>query len=255
VIAAVSFRVIPVMDLKGGKVVHAVGGRRDQYQPLRSIWQASGSPAALAVAIREGLGLESLYVADLDAIEGRPPNSELYDGLEADGLEVWLDAGVGDVEMLEPFLGLVSRGVRIVVGLESLKRPQSVGDIIRLIGRDRVILSLDMDDARPRTAPGAAWRGMDAPAIAAEAVGLGIRHLILLDLTRVGTNRGVRTAEIMMRLRKRHPDVAITVGGGIRGVDDVLGMRELGASAVLVGSAIHDGRIGRPELMRIAAAS
>ncbi len=41
-------------------------------------------------------------------------------------------------------------------------------------------------------------------------------------------------------------------GGGIRGAEDVLAVKEAGASAALVGSAIHDGRIGRVELERIA---
>ena len=75
VITPLSFRVIPVIDLKGGMAVHAVGGRRDQYRPLRSVWQASASPIALAAALRDDLGIDRLYLADLDAIEGRPPDS------------------------------------------------------------------------------------------------------------------------------------------------------------------------------------
>lgn len=152
------FRVIPVIDVKGGMAVHAVGGRRDQYQPLRSVWQASGTPEALACAIREGLGLKSLYLADLDAIEARSPNPALYDRLAAEGLELWLDPGVSDVRMLESLVGLVARGVQIVVGLESVKGPQALVAIIGRIGADRAILSLDMDDGRPRIATGCAGR-------------------------------------------------------------------------------------------------
>ncbi len=105
---AVSFRVVPVIDLKGGMAVHAVAGRRDQYRPLRSVWQASALPTALAAAIREGLRVPTLYLADLDAINGRSPAIELYDRITAEGLELWLDAGVGDVARLAPLLGLVS---------------------------------------------------------------------------------------------------------------------------------------------------
>jgi phosphoribosylformimino-5-aminoimidazole carboxamide ribotide isomerase len=250
-----SFRVIPVIDLKGGMAVHAVGGRRDQYRPLRSVWQARGSPAALAAAIREGLGLEGLYVADLDAIEGRSPNPEIYPRLTAGALDVWLDAGVSDVVMLDPFRGLVSQGVRIVVGLESVTGPRALAQIVDRIGPDRAILSLDMDDGAPRVVRGSAWSGVGPFQIAAEAVGLGVRHVILLDLARVGTDRGVGTEDLLMRLRARYPAVSITVGGGIGGIEDVLRIRKLGASAVLVGSAIHDGRIGRAELKRIEGES
>src|SRR5438445_9777678 len=65
VITPVSFRVIPVIDLKGGMAVHAVGGRRDQYRPLRSVWQGSPSPIELAAALRSGLGIDCIYLADL----------------------------------------------------------------------------------------------------------------------------------------------------------------------------------------------
>ncbi len=247
-----SFRVVPVIDLKGGMAVHAVGGRRDQYQPLRSVWQASGPPTALAAAIREGLGVPTLYLADLDAIAGRSPDRERYQRIAAEGLELWLDAGVSNTARLEPLMGLVSSGVRIVVGLESVEGPRALAAILERAGTDRVILSLDMDDGIARVAPGAIWPGIDVSEIAAESVALGVRHLILLDLERVGTGRGVGTELLLMRLRAHFPAIDLTVGGGIRGVDDVLRMRRLGASAVLVGSAIHDGRIGRPELERIA---
>ena len=45
-----------------------------------------------------------------------------------------------------------------------------------------------------------------------------------------------------------------TVGGGITRVEEILELRDAGATAVLVGSAIHDGRIGRRELEWIAGA-
>jgi phosphoribosylformimino-5-aminoimidazole carboxamide ribotide isomerase len=253
VLKTVSFRVIPVIDLKEGMAVHAVGGHRDQYRPLRSIWQASGSPTALAAAIREGLDIATLYLADLDAIEGRSANLELYGRLAAERLELWLDAGVRDVRTLEPLIGLVAHGARIVVGLESVNGPRALGEIIEAIGPDRAILSLDMDDGTPRIARGAAWSSVDPREIAAEAIERGVRHLILLDLARVGTGRGAGTEDLVMRIQVRHPAVNIAVGGGMGGVEDVLGMRRFGASAALVGSAIHDGRIGRSELERIAA--
>ena len=99
------FRVVPVIDLKGGRAVHAIGGRRDQYQPLRSVWQASPLPIPLAVALRDGLGLDSLYLADLDAIAGGPRIS-LYRGLADLGLDLWIDAGLRDARSPDPLLGL-----------------------------------------------------------------------------------------------------------------------------------------------------
>jgi phosphoribosylformimino-5-aminoimidazole carboxamide ribotide isomerase len=249
----VSFRIVPVIDLKGGVVVHAIGGRRDQYRPLRSVWQAIDVPEALASAIRDGLGATSLYAADLDAIEGGPPQVEIHERLGATGLELWLDAGIRDVGGLERLVGLSAHDVRIVVGLESVRGPKELAGIIGRVGPARAMLSLDLDAGAPRVAAGAAWSGADPIDITDEAFGRGVRHLILLDLTRVGTNRGVGTEHLLTSLRGRWPELEVVVGGGVRGIADVLAMRALGASAVLVGSAIHDGRIGRAEFDRLAA--
>jgi phosphoribosylformimino-5-aminoimidazole carboxamide ribotide isomerase len=209
----------------------------------------------MAAAIRDGLGIEHLYVADLDAIEGRSRDLDLYRRLAAEGLELWLDAGVRDARALEPLIGLVSHGARIVIGLESAQGPEALVSILDRIGPDRAILSLDMDDGEPRIAQEAEWSNVEAQPIAVDAIALGVRRLILLDLARVGTGRGTGTEDLLSGLRAACPAVEITVGGGIGEVEEAFRTRELGASAVLIGSAIHDGRIGRREVERLAADS
>jgi phosphoribosylformimino-5-aminoimidazole carboxamide ribotide isomerase len=251
----VSFRIIPVIDLKGGMAVHAVGGRRDQYRPLRSIWQARPSPIALAAAMRDGLGIDRIYLADLDAIGGNAPDLGVYEAIIATGMTLWLDAGIRDLGRLGPLIGLDPRRTRLVVGLESVGGPADLERIIDRVGMERVIFSIDLDDGRARLASGAEWPGTKPHEIAGLAIDRGVREIILLDLARVGTGRGVGTVDLMLRMLEDHPRVAVSVGGGIRGIDDVLRMKEQGASAVLVGSAIHDGRIGHLELERVVEAT
>jgi phosphoribosylformimino-5-aminoimidazole carboxamide ribotide isomerase len=253
VVTPLSFRIIPVIDLKGGMAVHAIGGRRDQYRPLCSIWQATAAPRDLVGGMREGLGIDGLYVADLDAIEGRPPDLALYRSLAEDGLEIWLDAGVRDRQSILPLMGLDRDSLQVVVGLESVRGPEALAEIVECAGRDRVIFSVDLDRGRARVAPGSEWPDIEPLEIASLVVEVGVRRLILLDLARVGTGLGIGTELFLGKIRTRYPGAAITVGGGIRGVADVLAVADRGASAVLVGSAIHDGRIGRRELERIAS--
>ena len=94
----------PCIDLFNGQAVHAVGGRRAHYQPIQSILHASSEPIPLARALRDSLGLQTLYLADLDAIGGCPPASTLYRKIIASGFHLWIDAGVRDVESLAPLL-------------------------------------------------------------------------------------------------------------------------------------------------------
>jgi phosphoribosylformimino-5-aminoimidazole carboxamide ribotide isomerase len=255
VVTPVDFRVIPVIDLKGGRAVHAVGGRRDQYRTLRSVWQASASPIALVDALRAGLGIDCVYIADLDAIEGGRVDLGLYERLAREGVEIWLDPGVRDASSIRPLLSDVFAGLRIVVGLESVVGPSELGGIVERAGPGRVIFSLDLDGGSPRVARGAAWESVEPLGIVSQVAALGIRSLIVLDLQHVGTGRGTGTETLLGRIREELSGLAIVVGGGIRGVDDAIALKGGGASAVLVGTAIHDGRIGREELGRIAADS
>lgn len=91
-------KVIPVIDVLGGKVVHAVRGRRKEYQPLRSRLCSSTSPLDVAAAFRK-LGFSTLYVADLDAILGGKANLPvLRDIADKNGLELMVDAGVDSLK-------------------------------------------------------------------------------------------------------------------------------------------------------------
>ncbi len=222
--------------------VHAVGGRRDQYHPIRSVWQATADPIALARSIREGTGLQTLYVADLDAIEGRPDHAAFHGALGP----IWLDAGLRHRKDLDRFLDRAT--LDFVAGLESVNGPRSLAGLLEAAGADRLIFSLDLDDGRPRIAPGADWPGVDPFSIVAQAIDLGVRRLILLDLRRVGTGRGIGTEELLSEIRARYPAAEIVAGGGIRGMEDLRSLRDRGASGVLIGSALHDGRIGPTEL-------
>src|SRR5262249_24474258 len=115
-------QIIPVLDLKAGHVVRARAGRREEYQPIRSRITASSRPLEVAQAIRERLGREEFYVADLDAIAGAPPALTAYAALRALGFRLWVDAGLREVSEVEPLLQ--AHIDQIVVGLETVAGPE-----------------------------------------------------------------------------------------------------------------------------------
>jgi phosphoribosylformimino-5-aminoimidazole carboxamide ribotide isomerase len=240
------FRVIPVLDVRNGQAVHAVGGIRSHYRPLRSILHASAEPLALARAFRDVLGFRDLYLADLDAISGSPPDLKLYRGLEELQLGLWIDAGLRSADDLDALSRL--KQTTIVVGLETAAGPDMVRAILDRAEPHRVVLSLDLFDRAPRVLASSSWSSTDPFELACHIVDLGVRRLLLLDLSRVGTGLGTGTEELLARLRRESPDAQVSVGGGISGINEVLALRRAGAAAVLVGSALHDGRIGREDL-------
>lgn len=235
-------RIIPVLDLKSGQAVRALAGDREHYRPVRGFLHAESDPIGLACSFRDRLGLVELYLADLDALAGRSPALGLYRAIAAEGISLWVDAGIRDRDDVSR---LRAAGVAtIVAGLETLAGPDALGRIIAEAGPDRVVFSLDLRNGRPLIADGAAWPSESPEALARSAVAAGARRILLLDLARVGTGTGTGTIPLLKAIRSAWPVLEITIGGGVSGPADLERLAEAGASAVLVGSALHDGRIG-----------
>ncbi len=252
VVASMCFEVIPVLDIRHGQAVHAVAGRRADYRPLRSLFHPTADPIELARSLRETLGLPSLYFADLDAIDGRRLQLAIYRQLIGLLPQVWIDAGIRDAMSAEPLFELDRSRTTIVVGLETISGPQELAAVLAQAGAERVVFSVDLDDGHPLAANLGAWSTADPFKISRRAIEQGARRLLLLDISRVGTGRGTGTLDLLGRIRSAHPEVGVSVGGGISGIEEVAKIRNAGSSGVLIGSALHDGRIGKRELARLA---
>lgn len=224
-------RVIPVIDLLGGQVVRAIGGRRHEYRPIESPLCRDAQPATVARAFVETFGFDTVYIADLDAITGREPDLVSYKAIADCGVELWIDAGVQDLNRAYE---------RVIVGLESIDGPDEISQLVATIGADRCIFSLDLRDGRPLTS---AWQSYTPEQIAKVAFDAGVRAFIVLDLAQVGGFGGAQTESLCRRLREMMPDVELYAGGGVRDVNDLLALASAGCDGAPVASALHDGRI------------
>lgn len=232
-------RILPVIDLKGGLVVRGIAGRRKKYRPIRSSLTTGSEPVALARAFRSHFGLEELYVADLDAIAGGEPSWGIYAALHREGFRLWLDAGI---RSLVGASALAEAGVAsMVIGLETLAGPGELAAMVAHFGR-RIVFSLDLHNGRP-LGNLQGWEGQDPWSLAEQAVQLGVRRVLVLDLARVGVNQGTGTEELCSRLRRAYPEVEVTAGGGVRHRGDLERLQSCGIDNVLVASALHDGRL------------
>lgn len=230
-----------------GRVVRAVGGRREQYRPVRGTLTESTEPGAVAAALLAATGAGELYVADLDAITRQHRLSRaVHDLIAGTAVPVWLDAGFGpqfDILDLPPLPHL-----RPVVGFETCRTPEFLRDFILSPGAGTVAFSIDLRNGELS----GNWRGWglrdghDAAGLARRAVGLGVRTLIVLDLARIGTGGGTGTEPLLRTTRAEFPAVELIAGGGIRTWADVDALGEAGANAVLVASALHDGTLTFP---------
>jgi len=230
-------RIVPVIDIKGGIVVHARRGERDSYAPLRSPLVGGCEPVAVARALCDICRTSTLYVADLDALAGEPVNAVALAAL-ASVAEPWVDAGATTPEAAA---ALHRAGVaRNVVGTESLGAGSEI--------TPPVVLSVDLREGRlisrdPELA------GREPAAVVPLARALGAGELLVIDLARVGSGSGP-PLDAVAELAAALPATAIYAGGGVRDDRDLRALESAGAAGALVATALHEGRITPSEAPR-----
>jgi phosphoribosylformimino-5-aminoimidazole carboxamide ribotide isomerase len=259
-------RIVGVIDLLAGRAVHARGGMRDTYQPVESVAGAaivSGDATALARAYVDRLRLTDLYVADLDAImrghaeatddstgakagaSSLPAQDTLVAAVAAVGAPLWLDAGVSSATRAQH--AIAHGATRVIVALETLPSYEALAEICAAVGGDRVAFSLDLREGEPVVATGHGIpSGRPAHEVAARAIRAGAGSVIVIDLARVGTGRGL-DLELIARVRDAVPG-QLLAGGGVRGLEDLERLADAGCDGALVASALVDGRIGASEI-------
>ncbi len=220
--------IIPVIDLMGGAVVRARMGRRDQYRPIVTPLAPSSDPVDVTRGLLAVYPFATLYVADIDAIEGRGGNRQVVRRLQDEfpGLALWVDSGIAD---LDGAVAWLAAGLgHLVIGSES---QSDVGLVRRLAADTRVALSLDFDDQ--------SFRG---PADLLVEPGAWPRQIIVMTLARVGSNGGPDLARLS-QIRERAAGRQIYAAGGVRDLDDLATLRRAGIAGALVASSLHDGRL------------
>lgn len=249
-------RVIGVLDLKAGRAVHAVAGRRDEYRAVRSALGAEGDAVEIATAYRARLGLDALYLADLDAIVLGEPQRALVrsvvaafrrappEGNAASIASVWLDAGISTVAAARA--GIEDGASRAVIGLETLGALMQLASLVEELGASRVTFGLDLRDGKP-IARDAADRRARPTELVARARAMGVRSFLVLDLARVGTGRGVDLA-LLRDARAAAPDAELLAGGGVRGREELERLALAGADGALVATALLDGTLSADDI-------
>lgn len=222
-----AFRIIPVLDLRHGRVVRARAGMRASYAPIATPLAKGSAPEAVARGLLRAVPATILYVADLDAIIDRaaPDLASLRAiALACPGVGLWVDAGFSGRAGVEAFLrtGLG----RPVIGSESQRDARLVRDL-----GDRAVFSLDTSGGE-RLGP---------EALHAEPAHWPAQ-VIVMTLARVGAGAGPDLARIAA-VRAQSPATRLYAAGGVRGPEDVAALRAAGVAGALVASAIHDGTL------------
>ncbi len=232
-------RIVPAVDLRDG-VIRVAG------------WQR-GTDATLEGVLRtfEQLGIEEMLVTDIsrDGVMAGP-SYELYRSLaKQTGIRVIASGGVstlGDVVSLArlPNLSGCVIGRALLDGRftfdEAAERAAAPNEI-----PERVIPCLDIRDGR--VVKGVNFAGIRDAGDPVETVRRyedeGADEIAALDIS--ASDRGVATAADTVRRIAESIYIPLTVGGGVRSIEDFRAMLRAGADRV----AINTAAVRRPELI------
>ena len=236
-------KAIPVIDILNGVAVHAVRGKRKEYQPLKSVLCASSNPLDVASAFK-ALGFDELYVADLDAITGKHTNFLILKQIaDRTGLKLMVDAGIADLESAEKVMR--SHVSNIIIGTETLTNINFVEEAIKCLGRERVVVRLDLVDGEVAS-KFELGKFRDPVTLSREFQEMGVAKIIMLDLARVGSGEGVNLP--ILKNVMRTIVINVIVGGGVRDIKDLVELQNIGVFGALLATALHSGRISLEEM-------
>ena len=231
-------KIIPVIDILNGKVVHAIKGQRRNYQPLESVLLKSTEPVEVAKGFK-ALGFTELYVADLDAIIDCSMNFQtLKNIVDKTGLKLMVDAGITSILRAKKLLDLdISK---LIIGTETLQSKKFVEQTVEIFGSDRVIVSMDLKGEKVVVKLG--FDGCLNPiCLMQDFKRMGVSQVIILDLLRVGSGEGVNVDFLMKVISE--VGINVFVGGGVRDINDLVKLKNIGVSGTLIATALHTGKI------------
>jgi imidazole glycerol-phosphate synthase subunit HisF len=180
-------RIIPCLDVKGGRVVKGV-----RFVDLRD----AGDPVEAAIAY-DAQGADELVFLDITAShEARDIMLEVV-RRTAEGIYMPLTVG-GGIRTVDDVRRLLRAGAdKVSLNTAALARPAVIREAAERFGSQCIVVAID---ARRVTAPAPTWQvythggrnpaGRDAVGWAQEAVALGAGEILLTSMDRDGTKDG-----------------------------------------------------------------
>jgi cyclase len=231
-------RVIPCLDVAGGRVVKGV-----RFEHLRDV----GDPVELATRYSE-LGADELVFQDITAtLEGRRPLLELVERA-AEELEIPFTVG-GGVTELEDARALLRAGAdKVSLNRMAVDRPDLLTALAGEFGAQAVVCAIDARGGEVVTHAGRIPRGRNAVEWAEEVVERGAGEILLTSIDADGTRAGYDLE--LTRSVAEAVSVPVIASGGAGCAEHLAEAFEAGAEAALIASIVHERPERLPELKR-----
>jgi phosphoribosylformimino-5-aminoimidazole carboxamide ribotide isomerase len=229
-------QVIPSIAIRKGKVVKMRKGDPGSEKSYDE------NPLDLAKRF-EDHGLEVVHLVDLDGAEkGSPKNYHVVEAI------------AGYTKMKIDFTGGVSTDGDISKAFESGASYVTASSIavtdrelfaswVLSYGREKITLGADVTDVKSKNLLFRGWQKKSEMTLFEHLDffhARGLKYVKSTDVSRDGVLEGP-AFDFYTDIKTRFPEMSVLASGGVRGVDDIKKLGEIGVFAVIFGKAYYEG--------------
>jgi len=238
------FTIYPAIDLKGGQVVRLKQGRRTDSktfdltpQQAAETWMDQGAAWLHVVNLDGAFGEESQpNLAALQAILSVAKGQA----------KVQFGGGLRSTEAIREILGL---GVtRVILGTAAVENPGLMGEALKKLGTDRIVLGIDARDGLVQVAGWEKGTKLSPIALARRYLDQGMKTIIYTNVRRDGMQSGVDVDGTQALASATQLEVIAS--GGVGSLEDIRQVKAAELPGVIVGKALYEKRFSLTEAIK-----
>ena len=235
----------PAIDLYEGKAVRLYKGRYDEMTVYSEDPGAIGEDFAAC-------GAGHIHIVDLEgAKSGETPNFEtVCDIRRRSGCVCESGGGIRTMEVVERYM---DAGMdRVILGTAAVTDRAFLEEAVKRFG-DRIAVGVDIRDGDVAIKGWTQDSGLDAFEFCRDMQDLGVRTLIVTDISKDGAMKG--TNRTLYKDMSNQFDLQITASGGVSSMEDVKALAEMDLYGAIIGKAYYIGAIDLKEAVALAEGS
>ncbi|HTJ50951.1 MAG TPA: 1-(5-phosphoribosyl)-5-[(5-phosphoribosylamino)methylideneamino] imidazole-4-carboxamide isomerase [Cyclobacteriaceae bacterium] len=236
-------QVIPSIAIRKGKVVKMRKGDISSEKAYEE------NPLDLAKRF-EAHGIDVVHLVDLDGAEkGSPVNWSVLEIIAGHtNLKVDFTGGIstdGDISKAYEYGAAYITAASIAV-----TNPELFASWIISYGREKMTLGADVNDWKTKELLFRGWQRKSNITFLDHLeyfYSRGLKYVKATDVSRDGVLEGP-AFEFYQEIIKKFPEICVLASGGVRGVDDIKRLNDMGVFAVIFGKAFYEGIINLKDL-------
>ena len=232
--------IIPAIDIINGKCVRLTKGDYAQQKIYKD------DPVEVARQFA-GAGLQRLHVVDLDGAKGgKIKNMAVLENIAA-ATSLVIDFG-GGIKNISDVEAVFNAGASMVtIGSMAVKQPALLEEWLMEFGADRFLIGADILDEKVRINGWQEDSGINIFDFTGTLISLGAKNIFCTDISKDGVMEGP-SIDLYKKIIGQHPEINLIASGGVSNINDVIALKEIGCSAVIIGKAIYENLITLEEL-------